>query len=262
MGQRTPRKRQALRVAAEALRRELDAEIDRLAVLPEATPEMVLKAFQTHLARRLPEIASASGLDVESLRRAVLRSGRRQWSFLHERLRRQPVRCVHVAPPLPRYLARVAQRFLDALDLGAIPCHLVPWDGPITDVKGTVSELRREGRRYVELDPAPPNMEPWQMSDPAALEEQLERTRGLPPRREYVEAVRQHDFDLIVVRLNRKSLRRDARTPCAKCPDVPLHSVLEHTLVHELVHVAHPEQSYDNPWTDARVAQLIAEHGG
>jgi hypothetical protein len=70
--------------------------------------------------------------------------------------------------------------------------------------------------------------------------------------------VRAGNFDLIVISIGGWSLAGEAKEPCPMCDD-PSHTALQHTVLHELVHVAFPEYSAHNEWTDNKVRELLEE---
>ncbi len=72
----------------------------------------------------------------------------------------------------------------------------------------------------------------------------------------YVKEVRAGNFDLIVISLARWSLRERVDRPCTTCPSSS-HTAMQHTILHELVHVAFPDYSADNEWTDNKVYELL-----
>ncbi len=72
----------------------------------------------------------------------------------------------------------------------------------------------------------------------------------------YVREVRAGNFDLIVISIAGWSLAGGAEEPCPMC-DGSGHTALQHTVLHELVHVAFPEYSAHNEWTDNKVRELL-----
>jgi hypothetical protein len=72
----------------------------------------------------------------------------------------------------------------------------------------------------------------------------------------YVQEVRAGHYDLIVISLAPWCLREGAEGPCRRCASSH-HTVLQHTVLHELVHVAFPEYSAHNEWTDNKVRELL-----
>ena len=72
----------------------------------------------------------------------------------------------------------------------------------------------------------------------------------------YVQEVRAGNYDLIVISIAGWCLREGAAQSCPRCGHTE-HTVLEHTILHELVHVAFPEYSTHNEWTDNKVHELL-----
>jgi hypothetical protein len=72
----------------------------------------------------------------------------------------------------------------------------------------------------------------------------------------YVVDVRAGNYDLIVVSIAGWCLQQGAEEPCPRCGQCD-HTVLQHTILHELVHVAYPEYSAHNEWTDNKVRELL-----
>ena len=82
--------------------------------------------------------------------------------------------------------------------------------------------------------------------------------KPLEPNNPYVRAVRAGNYDLIVISIAEWCLRRGAGEPCPRCA-LAGHTVLQHTVLHELVHVAFPEYSAHNEWTDNKVRELLVQ---
>jgi hypothetical protein len=80
--------------------------------------------------------------------------------------------------------------------------------------------------------------------------------KPLDPDHPYVQAVRTGQYDLIVISIAGWCLGDGAQQPCPRC-DGSSHTVLQHTILHELVHVAFPEYSAHNEWTDNKVRELL-----
>jgi len=80
--------------------------------------------------------------------------------------------------------------------------------------------------------------------------------KPLPAEHPYVREVRAGNYDLIVISIAPWCLREGADGPCARCGRAD-HTILEHTILHELVHVAFPEYSAHNEWTDNKVRELL-----
>ena len=85
--------------------------------------------------------------------------------------------------------------------------------------------------------------------------------KPLPPDHPYVQEVRGGSYDLIVISIAEWCLRDGADRPCPRCAPAE-HTVLQHTVLHELVHVAFPEYSAHNEWTDNKVRELLERGPG
>jgi hypothetical protein len=85
--------------------------------------------------------------------------------------------------------------------------------------------------------------------------------KPLPPDDHYVQEVRGGGYDLIVISIAQWCLRDGADRPCPSCAPAD-HTVLQHTGLHELVHVAFPEYSAHNEWTDNKVRELLERASG
>lgn len=85
--------------------------------------------------------------------------------------------------------------------------------------------------------------------------------KPLPPDHPYVQEVRGGRYDLIVISIAEWCLREGADRPCPRCAPGD-HTVLQHTVLHELVHVAFPEYSAHNEWTDNKVRELLERASG
>jgi hypothetical protein len=72
----------------------------------------------------------------------------------------------------------------------------------------------------------------------------------------YVREVRAGNFELIVISIAGWSLRGGLQEPCRAC-GTSAHTALQHTILHELAHVAFPEYSAHNEWTDNKVLDLL-----
>jgi len=81
-------------------------------------------------------------------------------------------------------------------------------------------------------------------------------SKPLKPDSAYVKEVRADNFDLIVISVAQWSLQGGLEKPCPMCP-TSAHTALQHTILHELVHVAFPEYSAHNEWTDNKVRELL-----
>ena len=77
----------------------------------------------------------------------------------------------------------------------------------------------------------------------------------------YVREVRGGNYDLIVISIAEWCLREGVDRPCRRCAQAD-HTVLQHTVLHELVHVAFPEYSAHNEWTDNKVRELLERASG
>jgi len=80
--------------------------------------------------------------------------------------------------------------------------------------------------------------------------------KPLPPGHPYVHEVRAGHYNLIAISIGEWCLRDGADGPCLRCAPAH-HTVLQHTVLHELVHVAFPEYSAHNEWTDNKVRELL-----
>jgi hypothetical protein len=80
--------------------------------------------------------------------------------------------------------------------------------------------------------------------------------KPLPPDHPYVREVRAGSYDLIAISIAAWCLHEGLDRPCPRCAPAK-HTVLQHTVLHELVHVAFPEYSADNEWTDNKVRELL-----
>jgi hypothetical protein len=72
----------------------------------------------------------------------------------------------------------------------------------------------------------------------------------------YVREVVAGNFDLIVISIARWSLQAGIEELCPTC-GTSTHAALQHTILHELVHVAFPEYSAHNEWTDDKVYDFL-----
>lgn len=136
---------------------------------------------------------------------------------------------------IPASLVRFTHRWLAELGLASKRCLLVE-DGQALPHPFTGSmRLCREDGTWLELDTVAKPLDP---DDP------------------YVQEVRAGKFDLIVISIAGWCLREGAEGPCPRCASAS-HTVLQHTVLHELVHVAFPEYSAHNEWTDNKVRELL-----
>ena len=85
--------------------------------------------------------------------------------------------------------------------------------------------------------------------------------KPLPPDHPYVQEVRRGSYDLIAISIAEWCLREGADRLCPRCAPAD-HTVLQHTVLHELVHVAFPEYSAHNEWTDNKVRELLEGASG
>ena len=85
--------------------------------------------------------------------------------------------------------------------------------------------------------------------------------KPLHPDHPYVQEVRMGKYDLIVISIAAWCLRDGADRLCPRCAPAD-HTVLQHTVLHELVHVAFPEYSAHNEWTDNKVRELLQRGPG
>lgn len=84
------------------------------------------------------------------------------------------------------------------------------------------------------------------------------------PSEAYIKMVGIKDFDLIIILLEARSansLKSYLDQPCPICRKHK-HIWGRHAILHELVHVAYPEYSCDNEWTDRRVEELFLSQPG
>ncbi|MDH4209814.1 MAG: hypothetical protein OEV76_13130, partial [Anaerolineae bacterium] len=85
--------------------------------------------------------------------------------------------------------------------------------------------------------------------------------KPLDPDYPYVQEVRAGNYELIVISIAQWCLREGTERPCPRCASAD-HSILQHTVLHELVHVAFPEYSAHNEWTDNKVCELLERAHG
>jgi hypothetical protein len=85
--------------------------------------------------------------------------------------------------------------------------------------------------------------------------------KPLDPNNPYVQEVRAGNYDLIVISIAEWCLRAGTDEPCPRCASAS-HTILQHTVLHELVHVAFPEYSAHNEWTDNKVRELLERASG
>lgn len=138
---------------------------------------------------------------------------------------------------IPDRLLSYAELWLGRLGLGNKRC-LLREDGQTLPCPFSGSmKLYREDGSWLELDTV---------------------AKPLPPEHPYVREVRAGNYDLIVISIAPWCLREGADGPCPRCGQAN-HTILEHTVLHELVHVAFPEYSAHNEWTDNKVRELLEE---
>jgi hypothetical protein len=136
---------------------------------------------------------------------------------------------------IPPSLLSFAHLWLEELGLGGKRC-LLKEDGEALPRPFSGSmRLYREDGTCLELDTV---------------------AKPLDPEHPYVREVRAGNYDLIVISIASWCLREGADMPCPGCAPAE-HTVLQHTVLHELVHVAFPEYSAHNEWTDNKVRELL-----
>ncbi|GAC1427632.1 MAG: hypothetical protein NVSMB65_00430 [Chloroflexota bacterium] len=74
---------------------------------------------------------------------------------------------------------------------------------------------------------------------------------------EFVQRARTGDFDLLMITVALRQLKKGAGYLCPLCRH-HAHPLVHHIILHELVHAVAPERAWDNPWTDRHVAELLA----
>jgi hypothetical protein len=136
---------------------------------------------------------------------------------------------------VPPSLLPFARRWLAELGLGDKKCLLMEDDSGLPRPFSGSMRLYREDGTWLELDTV---------------------AKPLPFDHPYVVDVRAGNYDLIVISVARWCLQEGAEQPCPRCGHAD-HTVLQHTILHELVHVAFPEYSAHNEWTDNKVRELF-----
>ena len=136
---------------------------------------------------------------------------------------------------VPFSLAAFASAWLQRLGLDGKKCLLARDDSNLPSPFSGSMKLYRDDGTHLELDTV---------------------AKPLEPDCPYVRAVRAGDFDIIVISVAGWSLEDDPERPCPAC-GCGVHTALQHTVLHELVHVAYPEYSADNEWTDNKVRELL-----
>jgi hypothetical protein len=136
---------------------------------------------------------------------------------------------------VPAPLVSFAGSWLTELGLGDKRCLLMEDDSGLPYPFSGSMKLYRADGTYLELDTV---AKPLRSDD------------------SYVVDVRAGNYDLIVISIAGWCLRDGNEQPCPRC-EGSSHSVLQHTVLHELVHVAFPEYSAHNEWTDNKVRELL-----
>ena len=136
---------------------------------------------------------------------------------------------------VPFSLAAFADSWLQRLGLARRDCLLIDDDENLPRPFSGSMKLYRSDGTCLELDTV---AKPLRLDCP------------------YVQAVRAGDFDVIVISIAGWSLRDGREEPCPTCGTAG-HTALQHTILHELVHVAFPEYSAHNEWTDNKVHELL-----
>ncbi len=136
---------------------------------------------------------------------------------------------------VPLTLALFARLWLQQLDLADKECLLIEENESLPRPFSGSVKLYGEDGTCLELDTV---AKPLKADTP------------------YVREVRDGNFALIVISIAGWSLRGELQQPCPTCA-TSSHTILQHTVLHELVHVAFPEYSADNEWTDNKVYELL-----
>jgi hypothetical protein len=136
---------------------------------------------------------------------------------------------------VPRSLASFTRFWLHQLGLGEKRCLLAEENENLPHPFSGSMRLCRQDGTWLELETI---AKPLKADNP------------------YVREVRAGNFDLIVISVAGWSLQGDLEEPCSTC-GTSAHTALQHTILHELVHVAFPEYSADNEWTDDKVYELL-----
>ena len=136
---------------------------------------------------------------------------------------------------VPPSLLSFAGRWLVELGLGDKKCLLLEDDADLPRPFSGSMRLYREDGTWLELDTV---------------------AKPLDGDHPYVREVRGGNYDLILISIAQWCLREGADGPCPRCASAD-HTVLQHTVLHELVHVAFPEYSAHNEWTDNKVRELL-----
>jgi len=136
---------------------------------------------------------------------------------------------------VPASLASFTRLWLRQLGLDGKKCLLIEEDENLPHPFSGSMKLYRQDGTWLELDT---------VAKPLAAD------------CDYVREVRAGNFDLIVISIAGWSLQGELEAPCPTC-GTSAHTALQHTILHELVHVAFPEYSADNEWTDNKVYKLL-----
>jgi hypothetical protein len=136
---------------------------------------------------------------------------------------------------VPPSLASFTRFWLRQLRLDDKKCLLVEEDESLPHPFSGSMKLYRQDGTCLELDTV---AKPLKADSPYATE------------------VRAGNFDLIVISIAGWSVQGGLQEPCPTC-GTSAHTALQHTILHELVHVAFPEYSAHNEWTDNKVCELL-----
>lgn len=136
---------------------------------------------------------------------------------------------------VPRSVASFTRSWLQQLGLDDKKCLLIEDNEGLPHPFSGSMKLYREDGTWLELDTV---AKPLQADCP------------------YVKEVRAGNYELIVISIAAWRLRGGVEEPCGMCGACS-HTALQHTILHELVHVAFPEYSADNQWTDNKVRELL-----
>ena len=136
---------------------------------------------------------------------------------------------------IPPSLLSFAARWLAQLGLGDKKCLLLEDDAGLPRPFSGSMRLYGTDGTWLELDTV---------------------AKPLDPNHPYVREVRGGNYDLIVISIAQWCLRDGTEQLCPRCGPCQ-HTVLQHTVLHELVHVAFPEYSAHNEWTDNKVRVLL-----
>jgi hypothetical protein len=140
---------------------------------------------------------------------------------------------------VPRSLAGFATLWLRRLGLAGKKCLLLEDEDSLPRPFSGSMKLYRHDGSCLELDMV---------------------AKPLGPDCQYVKEVREGNYELIVISIAGWSLRDGVHQPCPTCGTAE-HTALEHTVLHELVHVAFPEYSAHDDWTERKVRSLLEGAG-